>query len=74
MLRKILFCFATLFMAAPAAANDADRAIADYTAAIRLDPKYANAYFNRGNGYNSKNDTARAIADYTEVIRLDPTG
>ncbi len=52
--------------------GDADRAIADYTATIRLDPAHANAYYNRGNSYSSKGDTERAIADYSATIRLDP--
>ena len=49
-----------------------DRAIADHTEAIRLDPIYANAYDNRGLAYWSKDENDRAIADYTEAIRLDP--
>ena len=52
--------------------GDTDRAIADYTEAIRLDPKLANAYNNRGTAYRDKGDTDRAIADFTEAIRLDP--
>ena len=52
--------------------GDTDRAIADYTEAIRLDPKYADAYYNRGIAYGDKGDTDRAIADFTEAIRLDP--
>src|SRR6478609_5042777 len=115
MLRKLLFCFALLAVAGPAAADDAlrcssetgdaavaactrainsnagrpstnynnrgfvywrkgdtDRAIADYTEAIRLDPKFAVAYANRGLAHSDKGDTRRAIADYNEAIRLDP--
>ena len=73
MLRNLLFCFAILAMAGPAAANDANRAIADHTAAIQRDPKNANAYYNRGNAYSDKGETDRAIADYTSAIRLNPT-
>ncbi|MBR1277592.1 tetratricopeptide repeat protein [Bradyrhizobium sp. AUGA SZCCT0283] len=86
MLRKLLFCFAILVIAAPAAADDTTRcfretgevAIAACTRAInssagRRDPTYANAYYNRGNAYSNKGDTDRAIADYTAAIRLDPT-
>src|SRR5215471_15249090 len=49
-----------------------DRAIADYHEAIRLDLKYADAYYGRGLTYRNKGDLERAIADYSEAIRLDP--
>ena len=52
--------------------GDLDRATADYSEAIRLDPKYAYAYNNRGSAYYHKHDENRAIADYSEAIRLDP--
>ena len=54
------------------AKGDQDRAIADYTEAIRLNPQFANAFDNRGNAWRAKGDTDRAIADYTEAIRLNP--
>jgi tetratricopeptide (TPR) repeat protein len=41
------------------------------TRAIRLDPKEAFAYNDRGNAYLTKEDLPRAIADYTEAIRLN---
>jgi tetratricopeptide (TPR) repeat protein len=50
-----------------------DRAIADYNAAIRLDPKSALAFIGRGDAYTSKGDHDRAVADYNEAVRLDPT-
>ncbi|GHT84011.1 hypothetical protein FACS1894137_06500 [Spirochaetia bacterium] len=49
-----------------------DRAIADFTQAIRLDPNDAGAYCERGNAYVDKQDYDRAIADYNQAIRLDP--
>jgi lipoprotein NlpI len=52
--------------------GDHDRAIADFSEAIRLDPKYAEAYSERGFAYRMKGDLDRAVADYTEAIRLDP--
>jgi YidC/Oxa1 family membrane protein insertase len=52
--------------------RDYDRAIADYSEAIRLYPKNARVYNNRGVVYRAKNDYDRAIADYDEAIRLDP--
>src|SRR5262245_57853015 len=54
------------------AKGDLDRAIADYTEAIRLNPKLALAHNNRGNAWRDKRDYDRAIADFTEAIRLDP--
>src|SRR5262249_20825391 len=48
-------------------AADYDRAIAEYTEAIRIDPGYAFALANRGYAYSQKNELARAIADYTEA-------
>ena len=47
-------------------------AIEDYTQAIELDPKFAEAYFNRGNAKHSSGDYAGAIEDYTKAIELDP--
>ncbi|MFZ1990264.1 MAG: tetratricopeptide repeat protein, partial [Alphaproteobacteria bacterium] len=52
--------------------GDYDRAIADYTQAIRLKPDYAKAFNNRGLAYYNKGDYDRAIADYTQAIRLKP--
>src|SRR5258705_5132973 len=52
--------------------GDTDRAIADYSEAIRLNPKHAKSYLGRGSAYLRKADWDRAIADYTEAIRLDP--
>ena len=52
--------------------GDNDRAIADASEAIRLDPAIAYAYANRAAGYANKADRDLAIADYSEVIRLDP--
>jgi tetratricopeptide (TPR) repeat protein len=54
------------------AKGDLDRAIVDYSEAIRLDPKFAPPYSNRGNAYKPKDDLDRAIADLTVAIRLDP--
>jgi tetratricopeptide (TPR) repeat protein len=52
--------------------GDYDRAIADSTQALRLDPNFANAYSNRGNAYLRKRDYDRAIADYEAALRINP--
>jgi tetratricopeptide (TPR) repeat protein len=49
-----------------------DRAIADFTHAIRLDPNSAQAYRERGVAYSDKGDYERAIADLTQTIQLSP--
>jgi tetratricopeptide (TPR) repeat protein len=52
--------------------GDHDRAIATASEAIRLDPKSAPAFVNRGLAYVDKGDNDRAITDHNEAIRLDP--
>jgi tetratricopeptide (TPR) repeat protein len=52
--------------------KDYDRAIADFTDAVRHNPKYAAAYYNRGFAYLENKDYDRAIADYDRVIALNP--
>src|SRR5215831_3580569 len=54
------------------AQGDFDRAIADYDAAIKLDPGYAVAFNNRGAARRDQGEYDRAIADYTEALRFDP--
>ena len=52
--------------------GDFNKAIADYTEAIRLDPKSAEAYVGRGYGNLRKGDVDKAVDDLTEAIRVDP--
>jgi lipoprotein NlpI len=52
--------------------GDPDRAIADYNEAIRLDPRFPQAYLNRGGAERGKGEYDSAIADYSEALRLDP--
>ena len=47
-------------------------AIADFEQAIKLDPKFAAAYANRGTAYYDKRDYDRAIADFDQAIQLNP--
>ena len=43
-----------------------------YEQAIKLDPKLANAFENRGHAYHAKGDDGRASSDFEEAARLDP--
>ena len=49
-----------------------DQAIADFTKAIRLDPRFVVAFTNRGDAWKAKKNYDKAIADFNEAIRLDP--
>ena len=50
--------------------RDFDRAIADYTKAIEIDPEHVGAYNDRGLAYTNKSDYQRAIADVTKAVEL----
>jgi tetratricopeptide (TPR) repeat protein len=52
--------------------QDDDGAIADYDAAIAIDPHYAAAFYNRAKAWQRKGDSAKADADSAEAVRLDP--
>jgi len=52
--------------------GDFDRAIVDYSEAMRLNPTNAVAFYGRGSAYSFKGEYDRAIADFSEAIRLDP--
>lgn len=59
--------------------GELDRAIADYTAAIRLyakvdprQPRLVAVYCNRGDIFRSRHEYAAAIADYTSALSIDP--
>src|SRR5262249_26248546 len=49
-----------------------DGAISDYDRSIRLNPRYADAYCNRGVARRGKGDIKGAIADYDAAINIDP--
>jgi tetratricopeptide (TPR) repeat protein len=52
--------------------DDYDQAITNFNKALKLDPNYAPAYYNRGIAFRNKDDFDSAIADFTQAIRLDP--
>ena len=79
MLRTLLFCFAMLVVAGPAAADDAmlcssetgDAAVAACTRAINSGAGRPSINYNsRGEAYRGEGDMDRAIAEFTEAIRL----
>ena len=49
-----------------------EKAAQDYEEAIRLDPKFTEAYFNRGLNYRELGQIDKAMADYSEAIKLNP--
>jgi tetratricopeptide (TPR) repeat protein len=49
-----------------------DKAIAEYDQAIKLYPRFTEAYFNRGLAYRQKDNMKQALLDYTQAIQLDP--
>ena len=49
-----------------------DKAIEDFSEAIRLDPGHAISFMRRGNAYKARQEHDKAINDYSEAIRLDP--
>ena len=52
--------------------GNVDKAIDDFTEAIRLDSRYAMAYYNRGLAYEKKGEPDKAVADLDAVVRLRP--
>ncbi|MEI8186381.1 MAG: tetratricopeptide repeat protein [Chlorobiaceae bacterium] len=53
--------------------KDFNGAIADYTKALELNPKYVEAYLNRGLAKRSVGDAEGAKVDLKKSIDLDPT-
>ena len=51
--------------------RELERAVADYTRAIDINPKYADAYHNRGIAYRAKGFAENADADTKKARQLD---
>lgn len=49
-----------------------DQAIADYTAALKFDPKLASSIMNRGWAYLMKEDYETAKADFDAALKIEP--
>ncbi len=52
--------------------SDPDKALNYLNKAIKLDPKYARAYNNRGNAWITKSEYDRAISNFNKAIELKP--
>jgi tetratricopeptide (TPR) repeat protein len=52
--------------------ENADKAIDNYSKAIKINPKLAKAYNNRGIAYTWQKKYDLAIADFNKAIELDP--
>jgi tetratricopeptide (TPR) repeat protein len=49
-----------------------DQAIRHFSDAIQADPKWPEAWFNRGLSYEAKGDIAAASNDYRKALELNP--
>lgn len=52
--------------------SDPQRAILDLGTAIKFNPDYADAFYNRGLAHFTLKNYALALADYTRVLELEP--
>jgi Flp pilus assembly protein TadD len=47
-------------------------AVADFSAAVKLAPKFAKAFFNRGIAHENLGNAAQAAADRKTAVMLEP--
>jgi tetratricopeptide (TPR) repeat protein len=52
--------------------GDYDRAIADFSKALALNPGYDEAYFNRGFAWDQKGNVREALSDVQKALSLKP--
>src|SRR6516162_6240682 len=57
-------------LAHPTSGAGGEGALQDYSEAIRLNPDYADAFYNRGAARRANGDLEGALHDYNEAIRL----
>ena len=65
---EALFCRGNL----RAARGEQDAALADYGAALKLEPAFSRAYFQRALMYVAREQMTTALADYRQTVRLAP--
>ena len=70
--RRILPLPFTIAATLIAPQNQHARALEDFSEAIRIDPKFAHAYTQRGVIHSLAGRHDQAIADYDQALRLDP--
>ncbi len=52
--------------------QDSDRAVADYTEALRLDSEIEMVHYRRGQAYNALKEYAKALADFNVALERNP--
>ena len=52
--------------------GDYDQSISDFTEALKIDPNFAGAYYNRAGTWSYKGDFRRALADVDKALEIDP--
>jgi dienelactone hydrolase len=52
--------------------GNVDEAISFFSKAIEINPKYSEAYLNRGNAYRRKGQYDQAISDYNKALEINP--
>lgn len=51
--------------------SDLERAISDFTIAVKFNPKYKEAYYNRGLIFLNMGKYRKAISDFTQALNID---
>ena len=52
--------------------DNLEGAVSDFSEAIRLDPKFTDAYVQRGQAMFKNGNAERAIADFSQALQIDP--
>lgn len=52
--------------------GDLDKAIADFSKCVELDPKNGDAYYSRAFAWDYKGEPDKAIADFTKAVEINP--